>query len=145
MTRPVIVGALVLIVLAGLSFMAVVAFFFGKLTGTRPPSEIAVHEAQTDVLNFLDDIHEGNQKTAYERTSKAFRGRQTQDQFAGWIDRHPALRQALEHNVVPKGGSTANSIRFEVTLGEKSRPALQLSITVVKEGDNWKVDALSVP
>src|SRR5262245_38882190 len=96
MSRLMIVGGLVLLVLVGIGSLAGIAYLVHLVGATRPAPDTAIHEAQTVVLNFFDDLSSSGAGEAYQRTSKGFRSKQSLEQFEVWVSRNPQVAQAGE-------------------------------------------------
>lgn len=136
MSRLLIVGGLVVLVLFVLGCLGVVAWVMNRAVGDRPASEEAVHEAQTTLFSFFEDIQSGQLEDAYARTSKSYQNQYTLEQFQQWVGRQPQLKTERA-TLKARAGGKARSVAFEVTLAR-----LQLTVTMVKEDDEWKVEAI---
>jgi hypothetical protein len=141
----VIVGVLVLVVLAcvGFGFLA-----FRAVQVAAPAIEAAAAEwteADTAAQAFLANLAAGQVETAYRSTTPAFQQKQTLQQFQAFVDQHPLLKQHtdVEHEDDDHNPGAAK-IAMEYTLTGKGGET-KVTIQLVNENGQWKVDGLTVP
>jgi hypothetical protein len=94
---------------------------------------------------FLNELGGGLIEQAYGSTTAGFRARQTLPQFKKFVERHPLLTkfndaQHDQVNIPP--GAQQLTLKYKLT-GDGG--PLGVTVQLVKQGDDWKVDAVSVP
>jgi hypothetical protein len=145
----IVVGAIVLIIaLVVLACAGVV--YFGVRTASNAASNAfaSVGEminAQTAVESFMVDVRAGRGAAAYASTSTKFRARQSQEEFQAFLDQHPELKRASGNAmqpVQPMGKQT--TMKFRMTLADNQGQFVVVTVDLVKEGEQWKVDAFDV-
>lgn len=144
MWRLAIIGTLIVVLLVGGLMLTGFMYFMGRIVGTKPASDEAIHTAQTTVINFFEDLNSGGAEKAYANTSSGFKSRQTLEQFQKWVDHYPQVKEAGEKALQVRPKSTTHEIKFDLSVGEKGRSTIKLTLTVIFEGGDWKVDAVQV-
>jgi hypothetical protein len=145
----IVVGSLVGVLLLGLVACGGLTFYFVNKAGQAIMPQL---QAQADlgmadvaVQTFLNELSLNQIEAAYNETTPAFRARQTQQQFQKFVDGNPLLTKFMNAQQVPmKNAPGAQKMTLHYTLNGDGGP-LSLTFQVVKEGEQWKVDSVSVP
>jgi hypothetical protein len=147
-----VVGGLLLLVLlvcGGLAFFAVrsVQPFMNKAMQMAEDMTQGMMAAQA----FLDNIRSDQLDDAYNATTDAFQKRMDREAFDELVHRHPALRQpgALDNtnmnNPNPKAPfPVLTTQNYRCRLVGADGKAVDVQLTVVKEGAVFKVDKFTV-
>jgi hypothetical protein len=139
-----VVGLLVLMVLAcgGLTFV-----LLQRASQAMQPqlqAEADRREADGVIQTFLNNLALGQIEAAYGSTTAAFRARQTLPQFKAFVDGNPLLTKFTDAQKAPVNNAPgAQRLTVQYTLTGKG--TLQLTFQLVKEGEDWKIDAVTVP
>jgi hypothetical protein len=92
---------------------------------------------------FLNDLSMGRIDSAYDLTSAAYKGRKTKQELRTFLDKNPALRTYNSDSLTPDTeASTDASLAFHAPL---TGSVSSCTVRMVKEGDQWKVDDLTLP
>jgi hypothetical protein len=143
-----VVGVLLLLLLA----CAGVGFIYIHKAGQALQAMAPQLQAQGELVmadgaaqEFFNDLGGGLVEQAYGNTTAGFRARQTLPQFKKFVEGHPLLTKLAnaQHDPVnnPPG---AQQLTFPYTLPGEGGPQ-RVTVQVVKQGDDWKVDAVTVP
>jgi hypothetical protein len=102
---------------------------------------------QASAEAFVNDLGAQRVDAAYARTSKAFQQTQSQDQFRAWVKRYPALTTFTSKsysglNLYQQPGGTQGIVKVTL-LGPQN--SLSLTLILVKQDEQWKVNNISVP
>jgi hypothetical protein len=101
--------------------------------------------AQAVVEDFMGDVRNGQGAAAYANTSASFRKKQSQEQFQAFLDQHPELKNAMPNNAQPlQPLSTQGTMKFRSTFVDGQGKFVTITLDLVKEGQQWKVDAFTV-
>jgi hypothetical protein len=145
----IVVGAIVLLIaLVVLACAGMV--FFGVRTASNAASNAfaSVGEminAQAALQSFMMDVQAGRGAAAYASTTAKFRAKQTQEEFEALLDQHPELKRANSANfqpLQPIGQQT--TMKFRSLLSDNRGQMSTVTVDLVKEGQQWKVDAFDV-
>jgi hypothetical protein len=132
-----------ILVCGGLAFFAVV-----KASNAAAPQIQAAGErmaADAAVQVFLNELSVGQVEAAYESTTPAFRARQSLAQFKKFVDRNPMLTKFTTAEPAPLDNAPgAQQLTLHYTLNGDKAP-LNVTVQVVKDGEQWKVDSVGVP
>ena len=100
--------------------------------------------ADAVVQTFLNQLAWGQVDVAYDATTPAFRAKQTLPQFKQFVERNPILTKFTNvQQDPPNNAPGAQRLTLHYTLSGNG--ILTLTVQVVKEGEQWKVDSVSVP
>jgi hypothetical protein len=139
-----IVGGVV-VVCGGFIALSVVAVVMVTRSGTfhNTVEEIDAEEAAEE---FLAEIDASGADAAYDLTSRGFQSRQSRTQFRSFVDRHPGLKghQSVEtdSNLF---SSAPNRITVRGTIVTSTGSRLRVTLQMVKENEEWKVDDFTIP
>jgi hypothetical protein len=117
-----------------------------------------VQKGKAAAETFVDDIQSNRVDAAYDSTTAGFQSRMSREEFEELIRKHPELqdpdivrKQALRPNIETNhsGDNVADIPSFETvpyTCGFESTEGvtMELSLTVTKQGDAFKVDQFTV-
>jgi hypothetical protein len=141
-----IVGVLLLVILVcgGLMFFMVNKAF--KDMGPQIQAQADLMGASGVAQEFLNSLNLGQVEAAYGSTTAGFQARQTLPQFQAFVAKNPLLTKF--NDIQPQdppinNAPGARQMTFHYTLTGKG--ATSVTVLVVKEGDDWKIDALTVP
>jgi hypothetical protein len=140
-----VVGGLLLLLLAcgGLVFYGV--HRAGQTLGPQLQAQFELQMADGAVQGFLNDLGGGQVDAAYDSTTPAFRAKQTLPQFKKFVERNPLLKKFTTAEHAPVNNAPgARQLTLNYTLNGEGGP-LTMTVQVVKEGEEWKVDSVSVP
>jgi hypothetical protein len=143
-----VVGFLLLLVL----LCGGIAFYFFHRAGNALQAMAPQLQAQGEMMmadgaaqQFLNQLAGGLVEQAYGDTTAGFRDRQTLPQFKKFVDRHPLLTRFVDAQHAPINNPPgAQQLTFKYTLTGDGGP-LGVTVQVVKDGEEWKVDSVSVP
>lgn len=93
---------------------------------------------------FLADLGSGNVTLAYQRTSTAFQGRQSLEQFRDFINQHPGLQNQL-YSATNTVHSGPDGVTVTATLTDSQGMVTHVTIELVQEAGQWKVDRFTIP
>jgi len=146
-TVLIIVVAVVFVFLVAIAVCGGVGYFairamqqgvqsFGQLVNN-------VQIVQTTGDQFLADIAGGDPGRAYASTSASYQKTHSRQQFEDFLEKNPilkshALRTAFQIN------PAQDQATLQYTLSENGKTG-SCSLTVIKEGEQWKVDRFWVP
>ncbi len=139
-----VVGSLLLVVLvcSGLAFYFVTKA--GKAMAPQLQARGDLMLADAAVQTFLNQLNGGQVDGAYDSTTPAFRAKQTLPQFKKFVERNPLLTKFMNAQPDPMNNAPgAQRLTLHYTL--TGNGILTLTFQVVKEGEQWKVDSVSVP
>jgi hypothetical protein len=140
----VVTGTLVLCVLACGGLMALFIHKAGKDMIPQLQAQADLQQAEGAAQTFLNMLSLGQVDAAHQMTTAAFRTRQPLPQFKVFVAGNPLLTKFTDSDQVPVEPAPGNQrLTFQYTL--KGNGILNVTIQVVKEGDDWKVDAMTVP
>jgi hypothetical protein len=90
---------------------------------------------------FLSELSQGNVDAAYKRTSKNFQSKQSLAQFKEFVDKNPEVKSGALQGAQPVGSPNIDTgpVTMNGTMGGK-----KVTLTVVKEEGNWKIDDFTV-
>jgi hypothetical protein len=93
--------------------------------------------------NFFNYLAMGDLKTAYSLTSARFQQSISQSQLQKLVRKHQIdkHKRLLLPVSLPEGDACA----FDVTLVLTSGREIPISLELVRQGENWMIDALSFP
>ena len=96
---------------------------------------------------FLNELAAGRIEGAYTQTSVSFQQGQNRDQFDEFLKHYPAFRKAKTHSfsgalITQVSGALQGQIRGRILAEPKD---LEFAMILVREGGEWKVNALLVP
>jgi hypothetical protein len=104
---------------------------------------LAEGPAKDVASQFLEDLGKDRTEEAYGRTSNAYQGFQSIDDFRVMAAAHPAFRNA-RHTDWQTRERTHNQVTFKAVLAGP-RGAFDVMVEVTsKEGTGWKVNRLAV-
>ncbi len=97
--------------------------------------------------SFFEAIKAGNMEVAYSKTSAAYRGQNTPERFAAFINQYETLtkhttRTMNGFNIFT--GTSGKTSRIQMTL-QAPNNAMTCTLLLVEEGGVWKVNQISVP
>jgi hypothetical protein len=146
----IVVGAIVLVIALTVLACAGLGFFAFRTASNAASNAFAsvgeMINAQAALQSFMMDVQAGRGAAAYAATTASFRAKQTQDEFQALLDQHPELKNANGNSlqpVQPIGQQTAMKYRGLIS-GKAPGQIATLTIDLVKEGQQWKVDAFDV-
>jgi hypothetical protein len=94
--------------------------------------------------SFLQELKANRSDAAYQMTSAGYRQRVPQDQFAELLKQHSAtIGAAMPFRINPFDPDMGTTYRYTASSFAQGK-RWEIAVTVVKEGQNWKVDQLSV-
>jgi hypothetical protein len=140
-----VLGVLLLVVLVcgGMAF-----YFVTKASKAMGPQLQAQGErmaADAAVQGFLNDLSVGQVEAAYQSTTAGFRDKQTLAQFKKFVERNPMLTKFTTAEQAPLDNAPgAQRLTLHYTLTGDKAP-LSVTVQVVNEGEQWKVDSVGVP
>ena len=143
----VVVGVLLLVVLA---CGALGLFAFRAASVTVAPMVQAAQEMEDGASaaeEFLQALSEGKVDVAYKSTTPAFQANQTPEQFKAFLDKNPLLTDkfAARNQNAPNAAAAAGRMTIPYTLSRDGFGLMDLTIHLVDDEGEWKVDALTVP
>jgi hypothetical protein len=95
---------------------------------------------------FLADLSSGNAALAYQRTSAAFQGRRSLEQFRDFINQHPALQnQRPPFSIANTVQGTPSGVTVSTTITDSQGMVIRATIELVQERGQWKVDRFTIP
>lgn len=149
----IVVGAIVLLIGLMIAVCAGIAAFTVR-TVSNAASNAASNmmegigdtiNAQAVVEDFMGDVRSGQGAAAYASTSASFRKKQSQEEFQTFLEQHPELKNAAPGNVQPlQPIGTQTTMKFRSTFLDGQGKFVTITIDLVKEGQQWKVDAFNV-
>jgi hypothetical protein len=116
----------------------------------RPPmtatSGVDNNEIQAELAAeaFLDDLKEGDFAAAKQKTSKGFQSRQGEAGLRALVSTHPILSSFESRNTDTKT-NTPTKLTLEASFKDRNDKTITGTIDMVKEGESWKVDRLTIP
>ncbi len=139
----VIVGVLLLVVLAcaGLGFFAFRAA--NQVVGPAIQQAAELNEANTVAETFLRQLAGGQIDAAYRSTTPDFQAAQTPKQLQNLVDQHPSLAQHTSIEFVSDQNAGAGRISIHYTMVGKA--GTEVTVKLVKDNGQWKIDGLAVP
>jgi hypothetical protein len=139
-----IVGGVV-VVCGGLITVAVVAVVLFGRSGTFHGTAEEI-DAEQAAEEFLAEIDASGADAAYDLTSRGFQRRQSRLQFRSFIDRHPGLKghQSVETDS-NFFSSAPNKITVRGTVVTWNGSQLRVTLQMIKEDGEWKVDDFTIP
>jgi hypothetical protein len=140
-----VVGGFLLLILAcaGLTFFLV--YRASQQMGPALQAQGELMAAQGTAQMFLNQLSWGQVNDAYNTTTAGFRGRQTLAEFQAFLQRNPLLTKftAAEPDPVNNApGAQRLTLPFVLTAGND---ITKVSVHVVREGNDWRVDNVTVP
>jgi hypothetical protein len=147
------VTVIVLLSVLGVGFVSVLAcaglaYVFihkaGQALGPAFQQAAEQQEANMVVQMFLNQLVLGQVEEAYRSTSNGFRARQTLAQFKKFVQDNPLLSNYDGAQPAPVNhppGAAQMSVQYTLT----GKGVLNLTFQIIKEGDEWRIDALTVP
>ena len=137
-------GIVVLIILAcaGIAYFGMRAVQQVGASAMQLATDVQASQAAAE--EFLADIAGGQVDLAYSQTTKDFQARQTLQEFRALIDKNPILK-TRSSSFLGSQSITGTRAVFRATVSAPDGKTLNCTVTVVKEGDTWKVDRLTVP
>jgi hypothetical protein len=136
-----LVGCGCLVVLGCGGVIAVGAVWGWKVFTEQLPQATGVAD------QFLDRLQHGDVEAAYEMTTRGFRERDTRQQFADFVQRsqmfttHTTRTVSSARIFTNQAGSQATVV---MTL-HSPKNAMTCTLLLVEEGDEWKVDRVTLP
>lgn len=134
----------VVLVCGGLGFYAFRSFSQVMQTAMAQVGEMVAAQQEPEL--FFNDLQAGQIDAAYARTSKAYKARTTLDDFKKFLDAHKALKNYTSRAVFnqnPAMGVRQVTLQYTLT-GADGKP-LTVTVQVVKEDDQWRIDSLTIP
>jgi hypothetical protein len=102
-------------------------------------------KSQKFVALFLQELKAGQAEAAYQMTSAAYQKRLSLEQFRQWLQKNAeVLRRVPILQAGPFDADTATTFRYEATTLGMGGGFVKVAATVLKEGEEWKVDQLAV-
>ena len=143
----VVVGVLLLVVLAcgALGFLAFRAA--GTVVAPMVQAAQEMEDGASAAEEFLQALSEGKVDVAYKSTTPAFQAHQTPEQFKAFLDKNPLLTDKFAARVPNAVNQAPGAGRMTVpyTLSRDGFGLMDLTIHLVDDDGEWKVDALTVP
>jgi hypothetical protein len=145
----IVVGSVVGVLFVLLLVCGGVVFYFmnrvGQAFGPQLQAQGELMMADGAAQQFLNELGGGLIDQAYGSTTAGFRDKQTLPQFKKFVERNPLLTKFItaEHDPV-NNAPGARQLTLKYTLTGDGGP-LGVTVQVVKEGEDWKVDSVSVP
>jgi hypothetical protein len=137
-------GLLMLLVLAcgGLTYLWIQKV--GQVMGPQLQAQQELMMVDGVVQSFLNDLSAGQIDSAYNRTTAAYRARQTLPQFKAFVNQNPLLTKFVDAQQAPLNNQPgANRLSLQYTL--TGNGILNLTFQVIKEGADWKIDGVTIP
>jgi flagellar basal body-associated protein FliL len=140
---------IVLGVLGGLFLLTIAACggaaFFGFRAAKDVVGQFAVSTGAAEA--FLDKLQSNQIPAAYKETSAAYQAGTSQEQFAAFIAKNPALtghtgRTANTFNMMQVNGVNKFRIQYMLT---GPNAGTTCTLMLVEENGTWVVDSLTVP
>jgi flagellar basal body-associated protein FliL len=145
----IVVGAIVLLIALAILACAGLGYFAMRTASNAASNAFAsvgeMINAQTALQTFMMDVQAGRGAAAYVSTTANFRTKQTQDEFQALLDQHPELKRANSANfqpLQPMGQQT--TMKFRSLVSDNRGQMSTVTVDLVKEGQQWKVDAFDV-
>jgi hypothetical protein len=142
-----ILGAVLLVVLVcgGLTFLGIRAMTntFGGVMATMQAMVADMQEAQAAATTFFNDLAANRPDQAYAATSRAFQGRQTQDEFRAFVEQNPQLKRVPVAQPIALQTGPGSRFTYQYPLGAPGQGTC--TVQVVKEDGHWRVDMLTIP
>jgi hypothetical protein len=142
-----VVGALFLMVLVcgGMAFVFVTKA--SQAIGPQLQAQADLIAADMAVQGFLNQLATGQTDVAYDSTTPAFRAKQTLPQFKTFVEGNPLLTKFITAQQAPMMNNPPGlqQMTLHYTLNGDGRAPLNVTIQVVKEGEQWTIDSVSVP
>jgi hypothetical protein len=144
----VVVAAVLLVALlacGGLGFLALRSVQQVVQSATQVVNDMKVGQAVAD--QFLTEIASGQLEDAYSSTSAGYQKEHSLEQFKEFIDKNPFLKSqtsqmATTTNVTQNPTTLQLTLQYSLSGPDKSGTC---TLTIVKEGDQWKIDHFTVP
>jgi hypothetical protein len=130
-----VVVVLVVLTCGGVIFL--LARTFSQVVATAVQQGIEMQASVLLAQEFLDDLSNDRLDAAYAKTSKAYQGRLTREQFGDLVKKHPALKDASGDP--SPSAMTPTTASFTATLTGPKGP-VAVTLRTVKEDGQWKVD-----
>jgi hypothetical protein len=131
----------VALVCGGLGYYAFRSFSQVMQTAMAQANEMMAAMAEPEL--FFQDIAAGSLDAAYGRTSKGYQARTKLEDFKKFVEtsklKNATSRIASNQNYTPQ----RTTAHYTVTAADGT--SVSLTIQVVKEGEQWRVDSLTVP
>jgi hypothetical protein len=131
----------VALVCGGLAYYGLRSFSQVMQTAMAQVGEMTAAMAEPEL--FFQDIAAGNLDAAYGRTSKAYQGRTKLEDFKKFVEtnklKNATSRFASNQNYTPQ----RTTAHYTVTAADGT--SVSLTIQVIKEGEQWRVDSLTSP
>ena len=88
----------------------------------------------------IADIKKGDLDAAYGRMSQEYRAATSREDFAAFVDRHPALKQNTDSTFISRNvANDTGTVAGTLTGGGVTEP---VSYKLIKEGGDWKISAI---
>jgi hypothetical protein len=146
----IVVGSVVGVLVLGLLACGGLTFYFvnraGQVMVPQLQAQAEMAMADTAVQTFLNNLALGQVDVAYGSTTPAFQAKQTPQQFKKFVEGNPLLTKFVNRQQAPpKNAPGAQQMTLHYTLNGDGGAALTLTFQVVKDGEQWKIDSVSVP
>jgi hypothetical protein len=143
---------LILGIIAGVLFVCilvcggVVYLIYQGVSSAASSVKTAIEEmqgSQQAAESFMRDIAGNRVDAAYNSTTKDFQTRQTLAQFRDLVNKNPALKNfqppLMSNNFTPA------SATFQGNVAGQNGMWTSFTVTVIKDGQTWKVDRFTIP
>jgi hypothetical protein len=132
-----------LVVCGGLGYMA----FQGAQKAIQSATQIMndVNLAQATGERFLGDIASGHLEDAYAATSDGYQKEHNFEQFKQFIDKNAILKSHTSRAMTNTNfNPNQTQMTLQYSLSDPGKTG-SCSLTIVKEGEQWKIDRFTVP
>ena len=146
-TVLIIVGAVVFVFVVAIAVCGGLGYFAFRAMqqGVQSVGQLInnVQVAQTTGEQFLTNIAGGDLDEAYAATSQSYQKEHTRKQFEEYVEKHPLLKNQASRTTIQMS-PMQNQGTLQYTLSGAGKTG-SCSLTITKEGEQWKIDRFSVP
>jgi hypothetical protein len=139
-----VIGGVFLVAIAvcgGLGFLFYRSVAPAMQSAMAQVGEMAAAMGEPEV--FMQEIAAGQLDAAYGRTSKDYQKRTKVEDFKKFVDANPALKSASRF--ASNQSYTPQRTTVHYTLNTADGKSVNVTVQVVKEGEQWRVDSVTVP
>lgn len=136
---------IVLSIVGGLGLLVVLACAGLIYWGSGMFAELQVAQAGADT--FLDQLAAGKVDEAYRATAPAFQAKTTAEEFQKLVEQYPAFTDQTRRStggmrIYQRPGEPQAVIQYNLAGPHNS---VSVALSLVKVGDQWKVEGVNVP
>jgi hypothetical protein len=141
-----IVGILLVVILACGGLTALFVYRTGQAAMPQLQAAMDLQQADGAIQDFLNKVSGGQIEAAYNGTTDGFRAKQTLPQFKTFVAQNPLLTKFIMAQQAPVNNAPgAQRLSIQYTLNDNGNGILNVTFHMVKEGEQWKIDGVTVP